>query len=67
MHRYGLFPAYDKCKYGIFLVIVFSDKDIERINSLQDIANETSKFYNVTIKTVIVDARIENKLSASKL
>jgi len=57
----------DKRKNGIFLVIVFSDKDIERINSLQDIANETSKFYNVTIKTIVVDARIENKLSASRL
>ncbi len=57
----------DKCKYGIFLVIAFTDKDIERINSLQDVATETSKFYNVTIKTIVIDARVENKISASKL
>lgn len=57
----------DLCKLGIFLVIAFTDKDIKRVNDIQDIARETEEYYNITIKTVVVDARIDNKESASKL
>lgn len=57
----------DSCKLGIFLVIAFTDKDIKRVNDIQDIARETEEYYNITIKTVVVDARIDNKESASKL
>ncbi len=57
----------DSCKNGIFLVIVYTDKDIKRINNIQDIAKETAAYYGVRIKVVIVDARIDNKESASKM
>ena len=57
----------DSYKLGIFLVIAFTDKDIKRVNDIQDIARETEEYYNITIKTVVVDARIDNKESASKL
>ena len=57
----------DSCKLGIFLVIALTDKDIKRVNDIQDIARETEEYYNITIKTVVVDARIDNKESASKL
>ena len=57
----------DSCKLGIFLVIAFTDKDIKRVNDIQDIARETEEYYTITIKTVVVDARIDNKESASKL
>lgn len=57
----------DSCKLGIFLVIAFTDKDIKRVNDIQDIAREIEEYYNITIKTVVVDARIDNKESASKL
>lgn len=57
----------DSCKLGIFLVIAFTDKDIKRVNDIQDIARETEEYYNITIRTVVVDARIDNKDSASKL
>lgn len=57
----------DACKNGIFLVIVYNDKDIKRINNIQDIAKETAEYYKVSIKIVIVDARTDNKESASKI
>lgn len=57
----------DACKLGIFLVIAFTDKDIKRVNDIQNIARETEEYYNITIRTVVVDARIDNKESASKL
>lgn len=57
----------DSCKLGIFLVIAFTDKDIKRVNDIQDIARETEEYYNIKIKTVVVDVRIDNKESASKL
>lgn len=50
-----------------FLVIAYTDKDIKRVNDIQDIARETEEYYNITIRTVVVDARIDNKDSASKL
>ena len=56
----------DSCHRGIFLVIVFSDKDLKRINDIQNIKTETARFYQVDLEVVIVDARIENKESASK-
>ena len=40
----------DACKNGIFLVIVYNDKDIKRINNIQDIARETAEYYKVSIK-----------------
>ena len=57
----------DSCKLGIFLVVVFSDKDIKRVNDIQDIAKETEKAHGVQIKVIVVDARVDNKESASKL
>ncbi len=57
----------DSCKYGVFLVVAYTDKDIKRINEIQNITHETSCYYNINIKTLIVDARIDNKESASKL
>lgn len=57
----------DSCKLGIFLVVAFSDKDIKRVNDIQDIAKETEKTYGVQIKVIVVDARVDNKESASKL
>ena len=56
----------DSCHRGIFLVIVYSDKDLKRINDIQNIKTETARFYQVDLEVVIVDARIENKESASK-
>lgn len=57
----------DSCKLGIFLVVAFSDKDIQRVNDIQDVAKETEKIHGVQIKVVVVDARADNKMSASKL
>jgi len=65
----GQLPQYmkiDSCKKGIFLVIVYSEKDIERIKNIQEITRETCLLHNVEIKVVIVDARTTNKESASK-
>ena len=55
----------DSCKKGIFLVIVYSDKDIKRINDIQEINKDVCRHHNVDIKIVVVDARITNKESAS--
>ena len=52
---------------AIFLVVAFSDKDIQRVNDIQDVAKETEKIHGVQIKVVVVDARADNKMSASKL
>ena len=57
----------DSCNFGIFLVIVYTDKDLKRISNIQNITSETAREYNITLKTVIVDARKNNKISASKL
>ena len=57
----------DSCKLGIFLVIAFTDNDIKRINDIQTIARETEEKYKIEIKTIVVDARVDNKESASKL
>ena len=57
----------DSCNFGIFLVIVYTDKDLKRISDIQNITSETAREYNITLKTVIVDARKNNKVSASKL
>jgi hypothetical protein len=56
----------DSCKKGIFLVIVYSDKDIKRIKDIQEINRDVCRHHNVDIKIVVVDARISNKESASK-
>lgn len=57
----------DTCKRGIFLVIVYTDKDINRISNIQEITKETAQYYGVEIKAIIVDARVNNKESASKM
>ena len=57
----------DSCKLGIFLVIAFTDNDIKRVNDIQTIARETEEEYKIEIKTIVVDARVDNKESASKL
>ena len=57
----------DSCNFGIFLVIVYTDNDLKRISDIQNITGETAREYNITLKTVIVDARKNNKVSASKL
>lgn len=57
----------DSCKLGVFLVIAFTDNDIKRVNDIQDIAKDTEETYGVQIKVIVVDARVNNKQSASKL
>ena len=57
----------DSCKLGIFLVIAFSDKDIKRVNNIQDVVREIEDNFNISIRAIVVDARIDNKESASKL
>lgn len=57
----------DSCRLGIFLVIAFTDNDIKRVNDIQTIARETEEKYKIAIKTIVVDARVDNKESASKL
>lgn len=56
----------DSCKKGIFMVIIYTDKDADRIRNIQDVCKEVCKFHNVDIKVISVDARISNKESASK-
>ena len=56
----------DSCKKGIFLVIVYTDKDLKRIKDIEEIKKETADFYKVDLEVVVVDARIDNKKSASK-
>ena len=57
----------DSCRYGVFLVVVFTDKDLERINDIESVRKETEEMYDIRLKTVIVDARVDSKDSASKL
>ena len=56
----------DSCHKGIFLVIAYTDKDLKRISEIQTIKNETALFHKVDLEVVVVDARIEDKESASK-
>ena len=51
----------------LFRSVAFTDKDIKRVDNIQGIANDTEKAYGVKIKTIVVDARVDNKESASKL
>ena len=53
-------------KKGIFLVIVYTDKDLKRIKDIEEIKKETADFHKVDLEVVVVDARIDNKKSASK-
>lgn len=57
----------DSCKKGIFLVLVFTDKDVDRIKEIENIRKDICEYYSVDIKIIVVDARVDNKLSASKL
>lgn len=56
----------DSCQYGIFLVVVYTDKDMERIKDIEKIRAETECEYDIQLKVVIVDARPNTKKSASK-
>jgi len=57
----------DSCKKGIFLVIVYSEKDVQRIKDIKKICLDVCELHDVDIKIVSVDARPDNKMSASKL
>ena len=61
-----LYMNVDSCNKGIFLVIVYTDKDAERIKKIQEVCHEVCQYHNVDIKIVSVDARPDNKESASK-
>lgn len=61
-----LYMKIDSCKKGIFLVIVYTDKDIEKIKNIEEVVCEVCKLHEIDIKIAIVDARLSNKLSASK-
>lgn len=52
---------------GYFLVVAFTDNDINRIRNIQEVANATERLYGIKIKIMVVDARVNNKESASKL
>ena len=57
----------DSCRYGVFLVVVFTDKDMERIRDIESVCKETEAKHDVHLEIVVVDARVDNKDSASKL
>lgn len=61
-----LYMNVDSCNKGIFLVIVYTDKDAERIKNIQEVCHEVCQYHHVDIKIVSVDARPDNKESASK-
>lgn len=61
-----LYMNVDSCNKGIFLVIVYTDKDAERIKTIQEVCHEVCQYHNIDIKIVSVDARPDNKESASK-
>ncbi len=56
----------DSCYYGIFLVVVYTDKDMDRINDIEEVRKETAELYGIHLEVVIVDARPGIKTSASK-
>ena len=56
----------DSCQYGIFLVVVYTDKEMEQIKDIERICSETECEYGIELKVVIVDARPHTKKSASK-
>ena len=56
----------DSCQYGIFLVVVYTDNDMDRIKDIERIRAETECEHGVQLKVVIVDARPDTKKSASK-
>ena len=56
----------DSCQYGIFLVVVYTDKEMEQIKDIERICAETECEYGIELKVVIVDARPHTKKSASK-
>lgn len=62
-----MYMKIDSCKWGIFLVVAFTDNDINRIRNIQEVANATERLYGIKIKIMVVDARVNNKESASKL
>lgn len=61
-----LYMNVDSCDKGIFLVIVYTDKDVERIKNIQEVCHDVCQYHNVDIKIVSIDVRLDNKESASK-
>ena len=61
-----LYMNVDSCDKGIFLVIVYTDKDVERIKNIQEVCYDVCQYHNVDIKIVSIDVRVDNKESASK-
>lgn len=61
-----LYMNVDSCDKGIFLVIVYTDKDVERIKNIQEVCYDVCQYHNVDIKIVSIDVRLDNKESASK-
>lgn len=61
-----LYMNVDSCKKGIFLVIVYTNKDLERIKNIQEVCRNVCRYHNVDIKIIPIDARPDNKESASK-
>lgn len=62
-------PAYLKAEqinYGTFVVIIFSDRDLERMSEIQTVVAAVNKKAGVRMTALLVDARRE-KPSASKL
>ena len=61
-----LYMKVDSCDKGIFLVIIYTDKDAERLKKIQYICQDVCQSHNIDIKIVPIDARPDNKKSASK-
>lgn len=62
-------PAYqraERVKCGYFIVIVFSESDIERLKDIQQIIGKVNQATGYAIKGIVIDARPEQP-SASKL
>lgn len=56
----------EKISIAFFLVIIFDNKDFEKLQKLKDITDEIYKKYNLTVILSTIDATL-NKLSASNL
>jgi hypothetical protein len=62
-------PAYlkaEKIKHGYFVVVVYTDNDLERVSRIKRVIGQVNKLGDVVLKNITVDATAE-KLSASRL
>lgn len=57
----------EKINAGIFLIIVFFENELKKVEKIKEIINEVEKSNNVSLKVEMIDARADNKISASKL